>query len=353
MLCKYCNTELGENVSACPGCGKPVALMNGQFENIIEVREALKSIVSEHGVELFRDSKRFTGLLNDYMPEYEKERRLIRNVISNDVISQMLNEPDQKLAIIKAREYMLNDMFLSAYAAEFVLDCFTYMLGWSFTPEIKEIPTMVTPTAPRSNKTNKTAQASSAAETSSNDSSKEIKQKPFRPFDALKYKLIPNVRIPEGYTSIKSFAFDGYGFLRSIKLPETIVSIDDYAFSECKRLRSIELPDSLRVIKKSAFSACGSLESVKIPYGVDAIQEGTFAFCQNLEDVEIPETVSSIGDEAFEGCETLRELRLPDSIKFIGANVFLYCPHITIVCHENSYVHKFCMTNSIHFEFIK
>ncbi len=353
MLCKYCNTELGQNESACPGCGKPVALMNGQFENIIEVREALKAIVQEHGVELFKDSKRFTGLLNDYMPEYEKERRLIKNVIANDIIAQMLNEPDQKLAIIKAREYMLNDMFLSAFASEFVLDCFTYMLGWSFTPEIKEITAATTPSpssTPRS--AAKNTNANVKKNDTADDADKSLKQKVFRPFDALKYKLLPNVRIPEGYTSIKSFAFDGYGFLKTIKLPESLVSIDDYAFSECKRLKTVEMPSSLRVIKKSAFSACGSLERITIPYGVDAIQEGTFAFCQNLEDIEIPETVSSIGDEAFEGCETLRELRLPDSIKFIGANVFLYCPHITILCKENSYVHKFCMTNGIHFEFV-
>ena len=101
--------------------------MNSQFENIDEVKAALKKIIEENGVELFRDTKRFTGILNDYMPDLEKERRLIKNVINNNVITQMLDEPDQKLSIVKAREYMLNDMFLSAYATEFVLDCFTHM----------------------------------------------------------------------------------------------------------------------------------------------------------------------------------------------------------------------------------
>lgn len=342
MLCKYCNTELGDSVNVCPNCGKLVVLPNSQFENIVEVKEALKAIVDEHGIELIHDSKRFTGLLNDYMPEYEKERRLIRNVISNGIIPQMLNEPDQKLAIIKAREYMLNDMFLSAFAAEFVLECCTYMLGWSFNPEIKEQATVpaVTPTY--------------VPEKKNKEPDKEIKlkPKPFKPFDALKYKIIGNVKIPEGYTAINSFSFDGYGFLKTIKIPETVMVIGEYAFSECKRLRSVELPSTLRVIKKSAFSSCGALEKMKIPNGVDAIEEGTFSFCQNLEDIEIPESVSSIGDEAFEGCETLRYVLLPDSIKFIGTNVFAFCPNITIQCRENSYVHKFCMTNSINFEFV-
>ena len=316
--------------------------MNSQFENIDEVKEALKKIVNEHGVELFKDSKRFTGRLNDYMPEYEKERRLIRNVINNNVITQMLEEPDQKLSVVKAREYMLNDMFLSATAAEFVLDCFTYMFGWPFTPEIKTEPVQAAPvreTAP-SGKNN-------------SEPEKEIKQKPFRPFDAIKYKLFSNVKISEGYTVINSFAFDSYGFLKTVKIPSTCKVIGEYAFSECKKLREVTLPDTLRVIQKGAFSSCSSLQRVQIPWGVTAIEEGTFSFCTNLEDIIIPATVSSIGDEAFQGCETLRDVMLPETIKFIGNNVFDFCPAITIQCRENSYVHKFCMTNGIHFEIVK
>lgn len=321
--------------------------MNSQFENVVEVKEALKSIINEHGTDLFKNSKRFTGLLNDYMPDYEKERRLIRNVIANNVISQMLEEPDQKLSIIKAREYMLNDMFLSAYAAEFVLECFTYMLGWNFTPEIRDVPAPAPVAAPMS------AGRKPAANPVNAPSEDEIKQKPFKPFDAIKYKLLPNIKIPEGYTIINSFAFDGYTFMKTIKLPSTVRVIGEYAFSECKRLRSVELPNDLRVIQKSAFSSCGSLEHIVLPYGMTAIEEGTFSFCVNLEDIVIPATVSSIGDEAFEGCETLRYVALPDTIKFIGENVFAFCPGLTIQCRENSYVHKFCMTNGIQFEFTR
>ena len=317
--------------------------MNNQFENIVDVKAALKKIIEEHGVELFKDSKRFTGLLNDYMPELEKERRLIKNVISNNVITQMLEEPDQKLSIVKAREYMLNDMFLSAYATEFVLDCFTHMFGWPFTPEIKQEPEI---SAPSNNNT-----ASDRKE--NKEPEKEIKQKPFRPFDAIKYKIFPNVKIPEGYTVINSFAFDGYGFLKSVKVPTTCKVIGEYAFSECKKLRTVVLPETLRVIQKGAFSSCSSLERIEIPWGVTAIEEDTFSFCSNLEDIVIPSSVSSIGDAAFQGCETLRDVTLPDTIKFIGSNVFAFCPAITILCRENSYVHKFCMTNGIHFEFIR
>lgn len=356
MFCKYCNTELGDNAVKCPGCGRLIALMSGQFENIVEVKDALKSIVSEHGVDLFKDSKRFTGLLNDYMPEYEKERRLIKNVIINNVVIQMLDEPDQKLAILKAREYMLNDMFLSSIATEFVLDCFTYMLGWSFTPDVKDI--VVSAPAAQGNSYSASSapssQTSSSSQSSRNeDSEKEIKSKPFKPFDAIKYKILQNVKIPEGYTIINSFAFDGYGFIKSVRIPSTVKVIGEYAFSECKRLRTVELPDTLRVIQKSAFSSCAALERITLPYGITAIEEGTFSFCQSLEEIVIPSTVSSIGDEAFEGCESLRYITLSDTVKFIGSNVFAFCPSITVQCRENSYVHKFCMTNGIQFEFTR
>jgi hypothetical protein len=319
--------------------------MNSQFENIDEVKAALKKIIEENGVELFRDTKRFTGILNDYMPDLEKERRLIKNVINNNVITQMLDEPDQKLSIVKAREYMLNDMFLSAYATEFVLDCFTHMFGWPFTPEIKMEPEPAPVAAPAKQ------EKSSAGKEEKEEA--QIKQKPFRPFDAIKYKIFPNVRIPEGYTVINSFAFDGYGFLKTIKIPSTCKVIGEYAFSECKKLRAVTLPDTLRVIQKGAFSSCSSLERIELPWGITAIEEDTFSFCSNLEDIVIPASVSSIGDAAFQGCETLRDVTLPETIKFIGSNVFAFCPAITIQCRENSYVHKFCMTNGIHFEFIR
>ncbi len=315
--------------------------MNSQFENIDEVKVALKKIIEEHGVELFRDSKRFTGLLNDYMPDLEKERRLIKNVINNNVITQMLDEPDQKLSVVKAREYMLNDMFLSAIATEFVLDCFTHMFGWPFTPEIKQEQVAPAPVQ------------TPAASGNGNASDKEIKQKPFRPIDAWRYKILPNVKIAEGYTSVSDLTFDGYGMIKTVKLPSTCQAIGKYAFSECKKLRTVSLPESLRAIGSGAFISCSSLERVEIPWGVTAIEEDTFAFCINLEDIIIPSSVSSIGDAAFQGCETLRDVMLPDTIKYISDTAFAMCPAITIQCRENSYVHKFCMTNGIHFEFIR
>ena len=143
--------------------------MNSQFENIDEVKAALKKIIEENGVELFRDTKRFTGILNDYMPDLEKERRLIKNVINNNVITQMLDEPDQKLSIVKAREYMLNDMFLSAYATEFVLDCFTHMFGWPFTPEIKMEPEPAPVAAPAKQEKSSAGEEEKEPETGTGD----------------------------------------------------------------------------------------------------------------------------------------------------------------------------------------
>ncbi|MBR4511119.1 MAG: leucine-rich repeat protein [Ruminococcus sp.] len=335
MQCEKCGTDLKPKYVACPNCGAPVPQTIDGFENTIDFQHELRAIVVDNGPRAVMNKTRFIGLLYDHVPDHNKERRLLQNMYLQGVFKMLLEDDNREIAIMKAKSYMLSEIFLAENAAEFVLACFTYLLGWPYESSMRILPEDNEPEP----EPEKKARVS-------------IDDKIFRPIDAVRYRLRSNIEIADGYTKIESFCFDGFGSLRTVKLPESLLAIGDYAFSSCKRLRGLELPESLRVIKQGAFCQCAKLAMVKIPTGILEIEDSTFSFCTSLETIDIPDTVSSIGAEAFSGCEKLRKLYLPDSVKFIDANAFSYCPNLTIHCFENSYVHKFCLSNRINFRLV-
>lgn len=335
MQCEKCGTDLKPKYVACPNCGAPVPQTIDGFENTIDFQHELRAIVVDNGPRAVMNKTRFIGLLYDHVPDHNKERRLLQNMYLQGVFKMLLEDDNREIAIMKAKSYMISEIFLAENAAEFVLACFTYLLGWPYESSMRILPEDNEPEP----EPEKKARVS-------------IDDKIFRPIDAVRYRLRSNIEIADGYTKIESFCFDGFGSLRTVKLPESLLAIGDYAFSSCKRLRGLELPESLRVIKQGAFCQCAKLAMVKIPTGILEIEDSTFSFCTSLETIDIPDTVSSIGAEAFSGCEKLRKLYLPDSVKFIDANAFSYCPNLTIHCFENSYVHKFCLSNRINFRLV-
>lgn len=306
---------------------------------------AIKEIYITYGIDTIHNKQRFISILRDYIPEYDKERRLLITAIENNIVEILTHENgDKESAINKAREFMKNDMFLSKIAIDFILKVFTYMLGWEYTPEQEQ---------PVQQPVSTVQNVATSNNTEAEQSNKKLDTKVFTSADASKFRLKGNVEIPEGYTAIKGFAFDEYSLLKSIVIPEGVVAIGEYAFSNCVRLTSVSLPSSLRFIKTSAFESCTKLTSIEIPKGVVAIEDGTFQFCENLEKVVIPDTVGSIGASAFSCCDKLQHIRIPDSVKYIGDSVFDYCPDIVVECYQYSYVHKYCQSAGIMVSFIK
>ena len=115
--------------------------------------------------------------------------------------------------------------------------------------------------------------------------------------------------------------------------------------------REAIVPDEVAVIGNDAFRGCGNIEKVTLPVTAKRIMSYAFADCFSLRDVALGGT-EEIGRGAFSGCIRLRSIYLPDSVKFIDTNAFSYCPNLTIHCFENSYVHKFCLSNRIDFRLV-
>lgn len=354
MQCEYCHAELEPDAVVCPECGKPVAQESEPeeavlqdvegFDNTKEIQQKLRAIIDEQGASVVSDKTKFVALLNDYLPEYDKERRLLISPLNAGIINNMLKESDRKIAIERARSNIIDELFVAPNAAEFMLACYTYMLGWPYKVKLDEDKPV---------KVVETENAQEEEKPKRRITQFDIDAHIYGPLNAARHRISRNVNIPDGFSKIDSFCFDGFKWLHTIQLPESVLAIGDYAFSECKALKGVELPSSLKVIEQGAFSQCVKLAVIKIPKGILEIADSTFSLCTSLEVVEIPSTVSSIGAEAFKGCEKLRKLFLPDSVKFIDTDAFAYCPNLTIRCYENSYVHKYCLTNGIKFETVQ
>ena len=139
------------------------------------------------------------------------------------------------------------------------------------------------------------------------------------------------VEIPDGVTSISSYAFNNCSNLTSVVIPDSVTSIGDHAFYDCRKLTKIIIPDSVESIGSYAFYDCSNLTSVTISDSVESIGSYAFYNCRSLTSVTIPDSVTSIGDYAFQNCSNLTSVTIPDSVTSIGDYAFQNCSNLTSV----------------------
>ena len=137
--------------------------------------------------------------------------------------------------------------------------------------------------------------------------------------------------IPEGVTSIGSYAFDGCSGLTSVTIPSSVTSIGTYAFSNCSGLTSVTISEGVTSIGERAFDGCSGLTSVTIPSSVTSIGTYVFYGCSKLASVTISEGVTSIGSSTFQRCAALHSVKIPESVTSIGSYAFDGCSGLTSV----------------------
>ena len=198
---------------------------------------------------------------------------------------------------------------------------------------------------------------------------------------AFKCSEITSVVIPDGVTSIGSYAFQycskltsvviGSGVrdmgmtvfekctnLKTVTIKPGVTSIGYSAFRDCSSLETINVPDSLTSIADSVFSGCTSLpvyDNVRyadtycvgvINKGITSctIKEGTrwigysaFSGCTSLATINIPDSVTNIEGYAIRGCTNLTgELVIPDGVTSIGYSAFRDCKNLTSIVIPDS-----------------
>ena len=96
---------------------------------------------------------------------------------------------------------------------------------------------------------------------------------------------ITDLVIPDGITTVKSYAFAKGSCFSSITIPPGVTRIESNAFTGCSGISSITIPEGITVIEVSTFSYCSSLERVVIPESVTEIQYYAFSDCSKLTEV--------------------------------------------------------------------
>ena len=141
--------------------------------------------------------------------------------------------------------------------------------------------------------------------------------------------------IPEGTTSIGTYAFHGCNWLKSVTIPSSVTTIDSNAFSSCSGLESVTISEGVTSIDSYAFSDCTGLTDLIIPKSVKSIGDYSFSGCTSLLNITIVEGggTTMIGEYAFSGCNATQIVKIPQSVVSIGAQAFLGCTgKLTVYC---------------------
>ena len=116
----------------------------------------------------------------------------------------------------------------------------------------------------------------------------------------LKGKLVTDLVIPDGVTSIGNDVFYGCTSLMNISIPKGVTCIGNTAFTGCKNLKSIRISDSVTSIGEYAFERCFGLTSITIPSSVTSIGHDAFSLCSSLTSIYFWGNTPSFGDNVFD-----------------------------------------------------
>ena len=143
--------------------------------------------------------------------------------------------------------------------------------------------------------------------------------------DMTELKIYPALKedttftVPDGVTSIDSYAMNNLKYLENLVLLDGLKEIGTYC---CKgsSIRSISLPESLTSLNHGIFYK-SKLESIVLPKTITTI--GGYVFTGTpLREVVIPDTIASLGAGDFMDCDKLKSIVIGSGLESIGGNCF-------------------------------
>lgn len=128
--------------------------------------------------------------------------------------------------------------------------------------------------------------------------------------------------IPDGVTTIRTYAFAGWQSLQEIVIPDSVKEIDQYAFNNSRGLLSLEIPSGVTAIPAYMAKSCQGLKRVSAPSAKD-VGANAFEQCIALTEISFP-AVTNVVMNAFMSCSSLARIALP-SVKSIQSGAFYGC----------------------------
>jgi len=227
-------------------------------------------------------------------------------------------------------------------------------------------------------------------------------------------ELINDLVIPEGTTSIASYAFYNIEHFYSITVPASVTSIGQNAFYNSYSLKKVyyygsaarwneitnglaldtdmvfnygtelegliyvldeetqsvmitdytgsaedfvipEMLDGCAVtgIGNDAFDGCSFLKSITLPDSLTSIGYGAFGKCSALSSISIPDGVITIGDNAFYSCSNITTITIPASVASIGNNTFGNCSGVRTINYYGTYTQWKALTKNVNTYYIR
>lgn len=152
-------------------------------------------------------------------------------------------------------------------------------------------------------------------------------------FKALISRTIENLTIPDGVTTIDSYAFYHYSNLKSVIIPNSVTTIGASAFYDCTGLTSVTIGNGVTSSGNYAFRGCTGLTSVTLPNSMTRFGSGVFYGCTGLVSVVLSSGLSKLASDMFYGCTSLKSVTIPSSITTFQSlsNIFRGCTSLEYV----------------------
>ncbi|MCM1365523.1 MAG: leucine-rich repeat domain-containing protein, partial [Faecalibacterium sp.] len=110
---------------------------------------------------------------------------------------------------------------------------------------------------------------------------------------------ITEYTIPDGVSTIKSYAFFSNCNLETIIMPDSLITIEPESFAYSISLKNIIFSENLETIGDIAFALCASLENITIPASIKTIGEGAFTECIMISSFTIEGMGTELGNESI------------------------------------------------------
>jgi hypothetical protein len=176
--------------------------------------------------------------------------------------------------------------------------------------------------------------------------------KPWQPY----IEEIEYLNLPEGLTSIGSYAFSGAKSIKDVVLPQSLVLLNQYAFLDCYSIHTFSIGPNLTLIAQHALNGCYSLTNLSVPANVTEIRFEAFkwipnvAYSEGREDkpdagartvngiVEDPMVYDANYNTTLSACSAFAKgrVQVKDGVKIINSYAFYSCFAITAVELPNS-----------------